>query len=509
MTGGGHTEEKMHDAAFSHEHKDLYEKAKDIEGIEQLTLTSVGIDIGSSTSHLLFSRLTLRREGAGHSAQFKVTDREILWSSPILLTPYLSKTLIDFERVKSFIHDCYHSADMHSHDVDTGAVVITGEALKKENAEPISMHFAHASGKFICASAGPHHEALLAAYGSGAVELSRISKSRILNIDMGGGTTKLSLIVNGTLTSTAAINIGARLIAVDAHNKISRIEDAGRIFSTEAGQKRAVGDVVTESEKEKIGAIMGDTLIDVLQHGRDMSALAKRLMITPTLKDFGGINDIDYLVFSGGVAEYIYHNTDERFGDLGAYLGGSLRNYLDTLPRGTLLRPTQGIRATVIGASEYTIQVSGATSFVTSAAFLPAFGLKAVFIGYVSGTPFSTALENAFGKYDIPAFGPGMALSLSIEGDLNYDTLREVASGLALVAKSAPDVPLILTIEQDVARSLGVILKNEFALQNELISIDGISVGDLDYIDIGKPVSMMELFPVTVKSLLFSSAPLH
>ncbi len=498
----------MHDAAFGHEHKDLYEKATDIEGIEQLTLTSVGIDIGSSTSHLLFSRLTLRREGASHSGQFKVTNREVLWSSPILLTPYLSKSLIDFERIKQFIHDAYHSAEFHSHDVDTGAVVITGEALKKENAQPISEYFSRASGKFICASAGPHHEALLAAYGSGAVQLSNVSKSRILNVDMGGGTTKLSLIVNGKIVSTAAINIGARLIAFEEDNRIARIEDAGKIFSAEAGHERAVGDAISDAEKQKIGALMGETLIGLLRHGGKMPALARRLMITPMLKDFGSIDDVDYLVFSGGVAEYIYRHTEEKFGDLGPFLGGSLRAWLDTLPRGTLLEPTQGIRATVIGASEYTIQVSGATSFFTSAENLPAYGLKAVAINHDVGTPFLPAMKQAFQKYDIAEFAPGMALSLSISGELNYDTLKEVAGGLAEVAGKTPKTPLIVTVEQDVARALGTILKNEYQLPNELISIDGISVGDLDYIDIGKPVSMMELFPVTVKSLLFSSEPL-
>jgi ethanolamine utilization protein EutA len=495
----------MHDAAFGHEHKELYEKASDIEGIEQLTLTSVGIDIGSSTSHMLFSRLVLRREGAGHSAQFKVTERDVLWSSPILLTPYLSKTLIDFERIKDFIHDGYHSAGFHSHDVDTGAVVITGEALKKENAQPIVEHFARATGKFICASAGPHHEALLAAYGSGAVQLSKISASHILNVDMGGGTTKFSLIINGTVRATAAMNIGARLIAFDEAGRVSRIEDAGRVLAGVIGRTLAVGETLGERDAQRIGALMGETLIDFLRHGAAMGALARRLMITPDLSGFSGIDDIDYLVFSGGVAEYIYHHTEQNFGDLGAFLGASLRGYLDTLPRGTLLQPTQGIRATVIGASEYTVQVSGATSFFTSVAALPAYGLKAVHIAHVVGVPFEMALQAAFQKYDIAAFGRGMALSLSISGELNYDTLREIAAGLAAAVQAAPDAPLILTIEQDVARTLGVILKSEFLIQNELISIDGIAVGDLDYIDIGKPVSMMELFPVTVKSLLFSS----
>lgn len=498
----------MHDAAFGHEHKDLYEKASDIEGIERLTLTSVGIDIGSSTTHLLFSRLTLRREGAGHSTQFKVTDRKVLWSSPILLTPYLSKTLIDFERIKDFIHDCYHSADLHSHDVDTGAVVITGEALKKENAQPISEHFSRASGKFICASAGPHHEALLAAYGSGSVQLSQVSESRILNVDMGGGTTKLSLIVNGKIVSTAAINIGARLIAFDAQNRITRMEDAGRIFVSQAGEAYAVGSVVSDPAKLKIGRLMGETLIEILQSGGRDSALVKRLMITPFLSQFEGMADVDYIVFSGGVAEYIYRHTEERFGDLGPLLGTTLRGFLETLPRGVLMEPTQGIRATVIGASEYTIQVSGATSYFTSTSNLPAFGLKAVYINHIVGSSFAEAAAIAFQKYDIVEFGPGMALAISIDGALDYDSLSEIASGLSGIAGTAPEVPLVLTIEQDVGRSLGTILKGEFKLPNELISIDGITVGELDYIDIGKPVSMMELFPVTVKSLLFSSEPM-
>ncbi len=498
----------MHDAAFGHEHRDLYEKATDIEGIEQLTLTSVGIDIGSSTSHLLFSRLTLRREGAGHSAQYKVTDREVLWSSPILLTPYLSKTLMNFDKIKGFIHDCYHSADLQPHDIDTGAVVITGEALKKENAQPISEHFMHSSGKFICASAGPHHEALLAAFGSGSVQMSKASQSRILNVDMGGGTTKFSLIANGKIISTAAINIGARLIAFDKDNRITRMEDAGSIFSLEAGQKRAVDDIIRDDEKQKIGSLMGQVLIDVLKHGDAMSLFARRLMITPALENFSGLDNVDYIIFSGGVAEYIYHHTENTYGDLGPFLGGTLCDYLDTLPRGTLMKPTQGIRATVIGASEYTVQVSGATSFFTSTSNLPAYGLKAVYVSHIVGTSFSESLQRAFIKYDIYEFRAGLAISVSIDGNLNYASLKEIAAGLVEAVKKSPEIPVILTIEQDVACSLGSILKNELKLANELISIDGISVGMLDYIDIGKPVSMLELFPVTVKSLLFSSEPL-
>ncbi|MCH7483341.1 MAG: ethanolamine ammonia-lyase reactivating factor EutA, partial [Chloroflexi bacterium] len=129
-----HDEDEMHEADVMEflEGDDVEE----IEGIEKFTLYSVGIDIGSSTTHTIFSRLILRREGAGLSSKFVVTSREILYRSPILLTPYIGGTLIDVEKVTAFINKSYEDAGYTPEDIDTGAVVITGEALKKENAQP-------------------------------------------------------------------------------------------------------------------------------------------------------------------------------------------------------------------------------------------------------------------------------------------------------------------------------------------------------------------------------------
>ncbi|MGE5059220.1 MAG: ethanolamine ammonia-lyase reactivating factor EutA, partial [Betaproteobacteria bacterium] len=185
----------MHDDIYDHDHPDNFiikedEIVTDIEGLEMFSLKSVGIDIGSSTSHLIFSHITLRREGASLSGKFKVTNREVLYRSPIMLTPYLSATKIDTDKVNDFIHAAYKEAGLTPEDVDTGAVIITGEALKKENAQPIVENFAKYSGKFICAAAGHNHEALLAAYGCGAVDLSKSEHKTVLNVDMGGGTTK-------------------------------------------------------------------------------------------------------------------------------------------------------------------------------------------------------------------------------------------------------------------------------------------------------------------------------
>jgi ethanolamine utilization protein EutA len=494
----------MHDAEFPHNHEELYQSSEEIEGLEKIVLTSVGIDIGSSTSHLLFSRLTLRRQGGGHSAQFSVVDRAILWSSPIFLTPYLSQTQIDFDKVKAFIHRGYHDAGLTPARVDTGAVVITGEALKKENARPIVEHFSGESGKFICASAGPHHEALLAAYGSGAVRLSKDSRGRILNVDMGGGTTKLSLIQGGEILETAAISIGARLIAFDADGRITRLEEAGEAFARLAGIAVAPGSVLSAAEQARIGAAMGEALVAVLQQGFSGNPLAPELMVTDPLTQFTGIGDVDYVIFSGGVSEYIYGKTESRFGDLGAELGTAIRSLTATLPRGTVLEPVQGIRATVIGASEYTIQVSGATCFSNAEAHLPIFGHKVVCVRHRVGEEFSASLALALKNFDVSGFGPGIVVSLAIEGMLDYAALREIAGGLAELARQAPWCPLVVTIEQDIARSIGIMLANEYALKNPLICVDGIAVGDLDFIDIGKPIGMMQIFPVTVKTLLFA-----
>ena len=493
----------MRAAEFPRDDEEFQRNSVELEGIEKLTLTSVGIDIGSSTSHLLFSRLTLRRKGAGYSAKFKVAAREILWSSPILLTPYLSQTRIDFTRIREFIQRCYLDARLASGAIDTGAVVITGEALKKENARPIIEYFAQEAGKFICASAGPHHEALLAAYGSGAVQISRERNCRVLNVDMGGGTTKLSLIANGVVLGTAAINIGARLIATSAEGDITRIEDAGALLAREAGVAISLGDVLDAGARARIGELMGRTLIDLLCHGPKVGDLARRLMVTAPLEAYDGVSSIDHMIFSGGVSEYVYGRTARDFGDLGPVLGRTMRNFVDACPPEMLLTPADGIRATVIGASEYTIQVSGATSFYTSVENLPLSGFKVVHVPFRAGEAFATALQSAFRKFDITAYGPGYVIALSVHRDLDYPLLREIALGLYAVAD--PSCALIVTVEQDIARALGSILKNELGFPGALICIDSITVGDLDYIDIGRPMSMMDVFPVTVKSLLFSS----
>jgi len=505
----------MHDLDEDHGHENFEigpdAIVEDIEGLEMFTLKSVGIDIGSSTSHLVFSQLILRREGASLSGRFKVTERKVLFRSHIMLTPYLSGTLIDIEKVKRFIEGAYKEAGLTPADIDTGAVIITGEALKKENAQPIVEYFAGHSGKFICAAAGHNHEALLAAYGCGAVDLSKSEHRTVLNVDMGGGTTKFSLVENGVVTQTAAINVGARLIAFDDFDVVTRIEDAGRTLMRELGYTVELGKKIMQKEKEELAALMAKVLVELIER-EPSSPLAKQLMVTPPFKNYRGLDQIDYIVFSGGVSEHVYDRDRTSYGDVGPILGKQVRKYLNKLPKNNVLRePIEGIRATVIGAGEYTVQASGNTSCITDPGLLPVFGLKVVRASLKQGRPVLEALKQSLAKFDLTSWTSGLALSLSLDGQMDYKTIRAVAEGIAAILKSSKDnkVPLYLALDLDVAKSLGGILKEELKLDREIIAIDGIEVGDLDYIDIGEPMGITEVIPVTVKSLMFPGTKLN
>jgi len=486
---------------------DLEGRVEDIEGIEMFTIRSVGIDIGSSTSHLIFSRLTLRREGSAYSSRFRVTDRQVLYRSPIMLTPYLSETLIDAEKINEFVRQVYREAGFTPDQVDTGAVVITGEALKKENAQPITEFFARESGKFICASAGPKHEGLLAAHGSGAVALSQREGVTVLNLDLGGGTTKLSLVRQGVVTETVAINVGARLISFDGADVVTRLEGPAKLILEDLGYAVSLGQTIGEEVKEAFAARMATLLFEVVRR-EPLSQLASELFITEPFIDYQGPAEVDLVVCSGGVSEYLYRHHDIPYGDVGLQLGRHIREHLDGVFRGDIVRePEEGIRATVIGAGEYTIQASGATSHLSGVAALPAFGLKVVRPVLNGQDTVEEAVQKALGKFDLPSYTSGLVLALAVDDGPDYHTLRRIADGISAAlqrAETGTDA-LFIVVDIDVAKSLGGILKEELNLPQEVIVVDGIDVGDLDYLDIGRPMGISEAVPVTVKSLIFQS----
>src|SRR4029077_12116472 len=164
----------MHDLEFDHLHVDPGNELNEVAwSADNVELTTVGIDIGSSTSHLMFARVHLQRLTTALSSRFVVVNRKVLWQSPILLTPYLPDYTIDVDELAGFIGGCYAYAGIEPADIDSGAVVLPGEPINGHNPPAIADLFSEKAGKFVCASAGHHMECQLAAHGSGAVALSR------------------------------------------------------------------------------------------------------------------------------------------------------------------------------------------------------------------------------------------------------------------------------------------------------------------------------------------------
>src|SRR5258705_9890032 len=197
-----------HDAESDHDHEDFEDDGPREENPlwiqDHVTLPSVGIDIGSSGTQVIFSKINLRRLAEDLTSRYYVVSRETLFLSPVSLTPYQSETRIDDAALRRIIDEAYSGAGLAPADIDTGAVILTGEALRRENAQAISAMLAEAGGDFVCATAGHHMESMLAAYGSGASLVSNEAGDRILNIHIGGGPPKLAPFRKGGGISTAA-----------------------------------------------------------------------------------------------------------------------------------------------------------------------------------------------------------------------------------------------------------------------------------------------------------------
>src|SRR5688572_29433692 len=225
---------------------------------DNITLVSVGIDIGSAGTQVIFSRVQLRRLSEDLTSRYYVVGRETVYQSPVALTPYLSDERIDDQAIGAIVDNAYEAAKMHPDSIDTGAVILTGEALRRENAKPIAEVLAEVGGEFVCAAAGHHMESMLAAYGSGAAKVSHDSAIPLINIDIGGGTTKLARVQGGTVVRTAAIHLGGRLAVVDADKRLTRLDPAGRRLALLAGCDWALGQQVSEAELDRVRSGMAE-----------------------------------------------------------------------------------------------------------------------------------------------------------------------------------------------------------------------------------------------------------
>ena len=397
------------------------------------------------------------------------------------------------------------------HAIDTGAVIITGYAARKENAEAIVELFSRWAGKFVCATAGPKLEAMLAAHGSGAVAVSRETGKAVMNVDIGGGTSKVVIIKDGLVADIASIFVGSRVVAMDREGRVTRIEEAACLAAGELGLDLACGACLAAGDKQAIADLLARSLVELIER-EELSPFTRRLMETAPLTCR---EPIDILMFSGGVAEYIYGHEILDYGDLGPCLGDKIKERLAATPLGGIVRePAERIRATVMGASQYSLQVSGNTIFLSENAVLPKRNLQVVKVRIEEETPtqqgVEASLRRALGRYDIDATSPPFPMALAIEVTPETipgpDLLRCLTEGIVSAFRHslAGMDSLVLILDIDLAHLMGNLLWEKLGPSREILCLDGIEVGDLDYIDIGAEIESSRTVPVVVKNLVFS-----
>ncbi len=505
----------VHDSGYDHDHDHDHEAMDGllIDGMtEHVVLTSIGIDVGSSGTQVALSRLHLERvadsSDTSPTGRLSTGKRETLYQSPIALTPYAAGDAIDDVALRAIVDHAFAAAGLHPDDIDCGVVILTGAARVRSNAEAITERLAIDCGDIVSAAAGHHLEARLAAYGSGAVERCRTTRGQILNIDIGGSTTKLAVCADGAVVATAALEIGGRPVSTTADDVIDRLDPVGARHARRAGFDWHLGGPAPFEQRKAVGRMLADDLIAALI----APAIAPEVKALFLTEPFGDLAGIDGVMVSGGVGEYVYARERRSFGDIGLPLGRALAARLaaGALPW-PLLPSDHCIRATVLGASAFSVQLSGRTGLITEPGqLLPRRNLPVVqppcrLSGEIDPAAVAAAVRHHLAAFDIASVPCEVVLAFRWAGPPAYHRLRAFAEGLSqgLAPRRTQALPTYLMIDGDIALTLGHILQHELGFQHGLLVLDGIALNDFDFVDLGRIRLPSATVPVTIKTLVF------
>jgi ethanolamine utilization protein EutA len=471
--------------------------------INEIEILSVGVDVGSSTSHLVFSNLLLKRDQRSVTRRFNIQARNIIYEGRITHTPFLDDNTIDIKRLTGFFKEEYKRAGIDPADIQTGAVIVTGESARKNNARQIAEALSNDAGKFVAATAGPNFESLIAAMGSGAAARSKDDNKTILSCDIGGGTSNLAISRNGETLSTSCVSVGGRLLGVDSEGKIWRLDEPAAIVMAELGLKHQIGDSISKADIDKIALKFAEILFEVIT-GPATSSLARQLMQT---NDLNFPNRIDEYSFSGGVAELMYGGLN-NFDDIGHILADKIKLLTSELSAPVIELPNK-IRATVIGAGAYSLSISGCSGFRDDKLAFPIKNVPVIRVDIdqlkLSTEHVISQINAAFHRFDLKEGEEVIALYFKDPVRVSYPQLELFAKSIeaALVATIENKLPVILIFETDIACSVGNVISRETRVKTNLLSLDELKLKEGDWIDIGEPLVGGQVFPVTVKSLVF------
>ncbi len=473
------------------------------------SLLSVGIDIGTSTTQLVISRLTLEnRAGPFSVPRIAIGEKEVLYRSAIHFTPLLSETEIDAEGVRAIVAEEYRKSGFRQADISTGAVIITGETARKENARQVLAALSDFAGDFVVATAGPDLESILAARGAGIDEYSKEHHKKILHFDIGGGTSNLALYDSGTPAATGCLDVGGRLVKIE-RERVTYVSPALERLgaAVPAVPIPRVGDRAEESSlRPAVSALTG-----ALEQAAGLAAadgLLPALMTRDT--SWTPPEGVDGVSFSGGVADCIWSPPEDAFayGDIGVLLGRAIAAS-PAFRRAGIVRGAETIRATVVGAGSHSTQVSGSTIFYRNVEFplknLPV--LRLTEDEERSGDALASALRDKAGWFADQGGMTQIALSLRGEPNPAYGRIRDLARGIQSGMEPLLERGMfpVIAVERDMAKVLGQTLWPMLGAEGALLCLDGVSAGSGDYLDIGAPVAGGAVLPVVVKTLAFQS----
>lgn len=445
-------------------------------------LLSVGLDVGTTSTQLIVSQLEIENRASGFAVpEMTISQRHVLYKSPIYFTPLLGDSLVDGDGIRTIVEREYAAAGITRQQIDTGAIIITGETSRKENAAAVLSALSDYAGEFVVATAGPDLESVLAAKGAGAVTYSEKTGKTVLHMDIGGGTSNLALIENGQITTTACFNVGGRLIKLDDRGNITYLSPVLQgITDLHIGQR------VTETTLEPLAQM----LVQILEMAASLqprTPLMEHFVTADSQQIWAHTPENTVISFSGGVADCIQNRYNWlQFGDLGSILGQAIRN--SRLCRGAYILGTETIRATVIGAGCHSAQLSGSTVYSRDVTF-PLKNLPVVQPKYLE----ETAIRDALSRQEGPCI-----LAFPGEAQPSYKSICNLAD---LLCKAIDSNKLYLAMETDMAKALGQALALRLP-QGEILSIDRIRLAPDSYLDVGAPVG--PALPVIVKTLILS-----
>ena len=473
-------------------------------------IISVGIDIGTSTTQLVFSKIALENMASSFSVpRITIVDKRIIYRSDIYFTPLVGEKTIDISRVMEIIEDEYKKSGIDRDSIKVGAVIITGETARKENAGEVLKRLSGYAGDFVVATAGPDLESIISGKGAGANEHSKEHSDVVVNIDIGGGTSNLAVFDCGEAIATGCLDIGGRLVKIDtSSNKIYYIYHKVKDLIKVMGLSIEEGSPPDRNELEKLA----DEMTRILEMSVNLRPKDQyyELFLTND-KGFAIEKPIDAISFSGGVADYIYSNEDEtdiyKYGDMGIILGRRIK-FSELVKKLELLQSRETIRATVVGAGSHTTEISGST-ITYSEEKLPLKNLPILKLtkeDMAGKEQIENGLKTKFDWYRLD--GELQNLAIGFEGLKNpgFKDIETIAEGIIkgggeLIKK---DFPLVVIIERDMAKVLGQTLRRMLQYQKDVICVDSIKVENGDYVDVGRPLAEGRVLPVVIKTLVFN-----